>query len=215
MSKVTISAYQRGLIALAFFAYLLPWSVNSNASMTHTAFDLAEWTSLHPQAHDNLLLIPLSLRVLPMLYVAFLATIPTPSRWLKWLQVSFAVVVSLGLLPPLEFFISGFADVNHRQQLVLATMTLMICPLFLLNRQQLFRWQSGLRLALIIAIAFAALIGLVTSRSLIEGFQLVPTIGAGGVATLIFVVCLGTIEVFKTNEASADRMPRNLSIGEV
>ena len=59
---------------LLLIAYALPWMMTPTiAGLTNGAYDLAEWTSIHPAVRaDPLLLTPLLLR-LPLVGIAWLA----------------------------------------------------------------------------------------------------------------------------------------------
>jgi len=66
------------LLLLGLLGYLLPWAVASSAPMTLNAYDLAEWTSLHPAQRQTTppLLAPLRLRAqLAILSLAFALTV--------------------------------------------------------------------------------------------------------------------------------------------
>ena len=61
-------------LLLALIAYSLPWVVGPGAALTLNAYDLAEWTSLHPAVRTAALPFALTfgLRLLPLLvYMAF------------------------------------------------------------------------------------------------------------------------------------------------
>ncbi|MCY4069975.1 MAG: hypothetical protein OXG60_01615 [Chloroflexi bacterium] len=114
------------LLLLALAGYLLPWVTAPNSAMTLNAFDLAEWTSLHPlqQQVTPPLIVPLLLRVqLPIL--AILITLWSTSRNKRFLAFLFLALLSVSQLPPLEF-LNNVADPNYRQLLFLAIATILL-----------------------------------------------------------------------------------------
>ncbi|MDE2859272.1 MAG: hypothetical protein OXN94_15610 [Chloroflexota bacterium] len=114
------------LLLLALAGYLLPWVTAPNAAMTLNAFDLAEWTSLHPwqQQATPPLIAPLLLRA-QLSILAALITLWSTSRKERFLAFLFVALLSVSLLPPLEF-LSNVADPNYRQLLFLAIVTILL-----------------------------------------------------------------------------------------
>ncbi len=109
------------LLSLALLGYALPWAVTSSAPMTLNAFDLAEWTSLHPaQRHtEPPLLAPLLLRAQLVILTLTLA-LAASGRWITALVV---LLLALAQLPPFEY-VYDFANLNYRQQFGLALFSL-------------------------------------------------------------------------------------------
>ena len=170
-------------LTLVLVGYLLPWVLTSASSLSMGAYDLAEWSSLHPIVKQTapFLWITLALRiplaVLAILLVIYLAkTLHLPSIALVCLFVS-----AIALLPPLEFFTTFRDDPNYRQQLFLALFTVVIGTIAVFGKPK--------SLNLILAITLSALgvlasaIGLYQAQILIEGFGLPYSIGFGGVIT--------------------------------
>lgn len=109
------------LLLLGLLGYLLPWAVATSAPMTLNAFDLAEWTSLHPAQRQTTppLSAPLLLRAqLAIISLAFALSI---SR--TWIAAAAIVVLALAQLPPVEY-VYDIANLNYRQQFVLALFSL-------------------------------------------------------------------------------------------
>ncbi len=109
------------LLTLALLGYVLPWAVTSSAPMTLNAYDLAEWTSLHPaQRHtEPPLLAPLLLRAQLVILTLSLA-LAASGRWTTALVV---LLLALAQLPPFEY-VYDFANLNYRQQFGLALFSL-------------------------------------------------------------------------------------------
>ncbi len=114
------------LLLLALAGYLLPWVIAPNAAMTLNAFDLAEWTSLHPMQQQAMppLITPLLLRAqLPIL--AAIITLWSVRRKARFLVLLFVVLLAVAQVPPLEF-LQNSADPNYRQQSALAIATIIL-----------------------------------------------------------------------------------------
>ena len=109
------------VIALMLVFYAFPWVVNPAASLSPNAYDLAEWTSLHPavRAETPMLLTSLLLR-LPLACLALLIAFRARRNWFSVIVV---LLIGLALLPPLEF-IKTLGDPNYDQQAALAAITL-------------------------------------------------------------------------------------------
>ncbi len=114
------------ILLLALAGYLLPWVTAPNAAMTLNAFDLAEWTSLHPlqQGATPPLIVPLLLRA-QLSILAALVMLWSTSRNERFLAFLFVVLLSVSQLPPLEF-LNNVADPNYRQLLFLAIATILL-----------------------------------------------------------------------------------------
>jgi hypothetical protein len=164
------------LIALMVAFYALPWVVNPGASLTASAYDLAEWTSLHPAVRGAPLplLTPFALR-LPLALIAPLIAFGDGRRRLRLLGV---VVIVLALLPPPEF-LTQTSDANFRQQLALALLA-GIGGVIGVSRA-LRRWHDALNVTIAAIGVIATVAGAVHALSLMRGFGLPTAIGAGAV----------------------------------
>ena len=112
-----------GLLLLALLGYILPWIVAPTAAMTLNAFDLAEWTSLHPMQRQASvpILVPLLLRMqLPI--IGILIVLVTKGSRVKLIGILAVALMSLAQLPPPEF-LRNTADPNYQQQFALAALT--------------------------------------------------------------------------------------------
>lgn len=108
------------LLLMALAGYLLPWIVAPSSSMSLNAFDLAEWTSLHPLQHSAAipLLVPLQLRLHLLILMAIFALIS--KDLLPGAVVAAAILLAaIAQLPPPEF-IEQLSNANYRQQFALA-----------------------------------------------------------------------------------------------
>ena len=160
------------------------------SSLNLGAYDLAEWSSLHPIVRQTtpFLWTSLALRVpLAILGVLLAAYISKTFH-----RTSFAIVclliTAIALLPPLEFFTIYRDDPNYRQQFILALLTLIIgLPV------QIWESERPARLILIALCILGVLsssTGLYQAQNLLQGFDLHPAIGSGGVVTCIALAAL-------------------------
>lgn len=188
-------------LAAAAICYFLPWITHGYASMTFGGYDLAEWTSLHPAVRfvEPALQTTLWLRLPPVFMLgALMFSIAVPrfsSRW--WFLIFVVLIISAALLPPFEFIIPR-DDPNYRQQTFVAGAALIIGMAGLIPWSR--RIQQGIVLALCAAAILSALIGLSNSIALMQGFELSPQIGVGGVG---FVIALGAAAVISLRRLTA------------
>lgn len=125
------------IVLFAIASYFLPWfSVNNITALTMNAYDLAEWSSLHPSTPNGppALLISLLLRI-PLGCLLAICTIVLKNI-IKCSSFHFFAIMLLvgGLLPPLDFFGSAVNDPNYGQQFVIAVCLLLIAVLFTVER---------------------------------------------------------------------------------
>mgnify|MGYP005836978137 CR=1 FL=1 len=139
--------------ALAALGCYLPWVEHPAAALAPNAFDLAEWTSLHPAVRGGSppLLLTLLLRA-PFALAGVGIALAAPWGWLPGL------VVALTLLPPMEFFRGAWGDPNFRQgfALTLATGALVLLALPARRLLARVRWALPMLPALL---GIAAIIG--------------------------------------------------------
>ncbi len=116
---------QMWLLAPGLLALFLPWSNGTNAAVVLNAWDLAEWSSLHPLSRnaDPALAVSFGLRALPLFLLAL-------TLWRAGLPIllraALAALVAVALLPPPQYFFTDLADPNYRQQLLLSIAALLI-----------------------------------------------------------------------------------------
>lgn len=174
--------------ALMLIGYSLPWLQGPGVSLSPNAYDLAEWSSLHPaaRAESPALLTALLLR-LPLaciaLMLAFSAPPDTPGRLMFGLG---ALLLAAALLPPLEF-VRAPDDLNYRQQFMLAVVALIGSLVGLSG--VLRRWGRVIAVLALVTGAAASAVGLARGYALFTELQIEVTIGTGGVLlTLLFVL---------------------------
>lgn len=111
------------LLILGLAGYLLPWIVAPTAPLTLNAYDLAEWTTLHPNQRGTPLAVPLLLRLqLPI--IAMLTALFACGRRIKPLAALMIALLALAQFPPLEFVTIARHDSNYQQQFLLAAISL-------------------------------------------------------------------------------------------
>lgn len=168
-----------GLAGLLF--YSLPWVVNTGASLTLTAYDLAEWTSLYPQVRfgEPALWQPFFLRFSPALLtwivVAGLNSQRGSGVW--WAALGGVGLMSVALLPPVEF-VFNTGDPNYRQQFLIAVLTL-VAGVALLALPISLRIRRVMVVVGIVALIVVSLAGWHSSVELLRGLQLSAEVGAG------------------------------------
>ena len=112
-------------LALGLLALFLPWLNDANAALVLNAWDLAEWSSLHPLSRnaDLSLVVSFGLRALPLFLLALIlwrAGLP------NLLRATLSLLVAVALLPPPHFFLTNLSDPNYRQQLMMSATVLII-----------------------------------------------------------------------------------------
>lgn len=144
------------MLMVAFAGYLLPWMVAPSASMTLNAFDLAEWTSLHPQQQTATipLLVPLLLR-LHLLILAVAFALVSRAFLPQSLVAAIVVLLAAAQLPPLEF-VSELGNANYRQQFAFAVISLML-PLLLAHLSGIKRIPRLIMVAALLGLVMALL----------------------------------------------------------
>ena len=166
------------LILLAIVMYILPWVINPGTSLTFGAYDLAEWTSLHPDVRNSDMLTALWLRV-PLvcltLIVAFNSKATFSIHW--WLSTALAGLLILTALPPFEFLTEARNDPNYQQQFVLFLLAAIGSLMGLSGAARRFHPS---------VVMFAAIMGIITgsmgvmqARNLMIGFSMPVALGWG------------------------------------
>lgn len=180
--------YLAVLLAIALLAYCLPWLHNAGVSLSLNAYDLAEWTTLHPsvRAANPSLITSLLLRLpLPCLGLAIAFGNITRSRIVKIILLG---LLSLALFPPLEFFTSARNDPNYQQLFALALITFitgLVVPVFTSPKQ-----KHIIVIVLMIVGLIAALVGTLQANSLMETFKLPAQLGLGIVLIVLTYIAL-------------------------
>jgi len=174
------------LTAAALILYFVPWVDGGSTSLTFGAYDLAEWTSLHPAVRfvEPSLVMTLLLRLVPALLVIGLAAWASLRRGsvLWWLSGLTVLAAAGGLLPPFEF-IANTGDPNYRQQFIVALVALiggLAAWSGLIGRHS--RWIT---LAAAVGALLCAAIGLAQALTLFEGFRLHTAVRVGGPGVIL------------------------------
>jgi len=181
-------------LAFALIGYYLPWVYHRAAGLTFNAYDLAEWVSLSPEARGGglPLLIPFLLRFALVgiaLMCGIRAAISNHSVS-RGLYMLLALVLTLNLLPPVDFFKGASDDPNYRQQFILAIGTLISLGVMVFVRRRVpatARWNL---IALIISFVAGAcaLAGNLLGLYVVQSLKLDETLGSG---MLLYVACMG------------------------
>lgn len=195
---------------LLLLAYVSPWVYSPVASLSPGAYDLAEWTSLHPAVRASWppLLTTLLLRLPLACSAILLAFTPVRSAWARASVLALLGLLVLAQLPPVEFFLSDGvrADRNYQQQFALAVLTLVGGGIALILPPRPRRWQAYVVAWLALVGGIAALVGLLRGLALLRAYALPVQMGAGGV---IFAILLGGVAllalVSQANGRAADQ----------
>lgn len=185
------------LVAGLLVAYGLPWTISYSAGLSMNAYDLAEWSSLHPdvRAASPPFLTTLFLR-LPLMCIAVLIGWLTPRlpRGLPRTMGGLAVgLIAVALLPPFEFLTVARDDANYRQQFMLALLAFFGGGLGLTGwLKPLSRWTLVV-VGLLSAAVSAA--GINHVYGLLQGFDLPIWIGIGAPLSIGFALILAANEV--------------------
>lgn len=177
-------------LALALACTYAPWYTHSTAAFTLNAFDLAEWTSLHPavRASSPALLTSFLLRAPQLALIAVLALLangPGDAR-ARWLLRAAALLIALRFVPPREFFGSAASDPNFRQMMLLAVLGVGGVMAAILAEKLAPRWQGLLvAVALVLGIG-AGWWGLARAHTLLDNFEIAVSVGAGAVGYTAF-----------------------------
>lgn len=191
--------------ALMLIGYSLPWLQGPGVSLSPNAYDLAEWSSLHPaaRAESPALLTALLLR-LPLACIALMLSFSAPADTRGRLICGLgALLLAAALLPPLEF-VRAFDDLNYRQQFMLAAVALIGSLIGLSG--VLRRWSRVVAVLALVIGAAASAAGLARGYALFTAIQIEVTIGAGGVLlTLLFG--LAALVVMAAGHGQQTRQP--------
>jgi hypothetical protein len=197
MRRLNSSALLPLLIALALIGYCLPWMITPASSLSLGAYDLAEWSSLHPLVRQTVpflwttLALRIPLAILGILLAAYIRKISD--------QIPIAILclllTAIALLPPLEFFTIYRDDPNYRQQFTLASFALIIGILATIAKPK--RLQLALRIALSLLGVIACVAGLYQAQSLLQGFDLPTAIGYGGMITSVAFAAVAYLYITK------------------
>ncbi len=185
------------LFALALIGYLSPWLSTPASSLSLGAYDLAEWSSLHPVVRQTtpFLWTALALRIPLAVLGILLAAYVGKALHRRPIAIICLLVAAIALLPPLEFFTTFRDDPNYRQQFMLAILTLVIGILTAIGQPK--RLQIRILAALSIVGALSSIIGLYQAQNLIQGYDLPTTAGSGGILTSVALAVVAVLNITK------------------
>lgn len=192
---------------LAVLGYILPWGWHPAASLSPGAYDLAEWTTLHPAARSSFppllpsLLLRASLGVLAMLFA--LDVVEQNRALLRGAASLAALTLALSLFPPVEFFTIARGDPNYQQQFALGLLTLLLV-VGLLGRGGRFSWTARLAMVLVLSLGGigCSLLGAWHAVTLFHSMGVSLSVGAGSV---LFAGALGIIALVSVWGLRQDR----------
>jgi hypothetical protein len=152
-------------LVLATVCYYLPWYTHDTAGFTTNAFDLAEWTSLHPAVRSSS----------PPMLTSFLLRDPRA----RWVWRGFALLLALRFFPPSDFFTSATADPNYRQMMLLTGLGFGFVFAAILLARAPARWLDGLLIVTLVCGALAGWWGLSRAGVLLDNFEIDVSTGPG------------------------------------
>ncbi len=185
MRRLNLAILIPFLLVLGVSGYLLPWVITPAQSLSMGAYDLAEWTSLHPVVRQTLpflwttLALRVPLAILGILLAAYIAS----TLHQKALGLLITLITAITLLPPLEFFTVYRSDPNYLQQFFLALVTFLMGIMLIMWRNKPL--QHVLPIVLSLLGCLSAAIGLYRGYMLMKGFDLPTSVGYGGLITVI------------------------------
>lgn len=185
---------------LYLIMYSLPWISNPGRSLSLGAYDLAEWSSLHPtvKATTPPLLTCFLIRF-PLVGLAWIVgfhskDLITKPMLLPLVHTITVVLIAISLLPPLEFFTIASGDPNYQQQFVLAIAASIGGVIGLSGLLKAL--QPIILPAIILTIVLTSVLGLSQSLRLMLDFQLPSKVGIGGAGLISLCVIFSLFQVF-------------------
>lgn len=189
------------LIGLGVIAYNLSWLTSTGAGLTFGAYDLAEWVSLHPAVRAAPLMAESAVLRLPIALLALVAAFRAQHMF-SWSGL-FVVTTAVTLLPPLDF-LTQTNDLNYRQQLLIAFMTLLGGGFGLSGLLSKWRQVFGAVAALLGAII--SLSGWSAAHQLLLQFEVPALLGTGAPLMIaVFLIAAGWFFWDQTNHLSTGR----------
>lgn len=191
-----IALFEIGFVLLAVIGTYLPWTWwKGGAAFSVNLYDLAEWVSLVPRVRfgEPPLVAPGVLRLVPALVAIMLGVSAASAqrRWLRWLLRALALLLCVGLLPPIEFLRGQLGDPNYRQQAVIAILS-GLCVLALL-----FRSLKVVALLAALLALMCGVVGFTQSRDIFATLKTQILIGPGLVLTLTSLVFYSSVLIIR------------------
>ena len=170
-------------ILAGLVCYYLPWYTHITAGFTMHAFDLAEWSSLHPAVRSESpeLWTSLLLRLPQVALLAGLVLVTNGLRdaRMRWLWRAIAVLFALRLLPPTDFFSGASQDPNYRQMMLLSAVAVGLMGGALLLYRLPAKWQMTTLAGVLLAGLLAGWMGLSRTQTLLDNFAIDVQLGPG------------------------------------
>lgn len=171
------------VLAVGVVCYYLPWFTHKTAGFTMNAFDLAEWSSLHPAVRSEAppLLTSFLLRAPQVALVAALAVASSrldDVRY-RWMVRLMAALLALRLVPPTDFFTGTTADPNYRQMAWMTALGLILAAAVVPLHRIVRRWHDGLLAAVLLGGILAGWWGLSRAYTLLDNFEIDVQTGPG------------------------------------
>lgn len=193
--------------------YHAPWFAHESAGFTMHAYDLAEWSSLHPAVRSSspAMLTSFLLRA-PLFAVVF--GLALAANWfvdarVRWTVRAVELIVALRFVPPKEFFTAASDDPNYRQMALLAALSVIaILAAFGVGRLR-ERAQTGILGAAIIASIVAGWWGLSRAGELLRNFEIDVHSGMGIVTYTVIAAAAVIVHVWLASRQRM-RLPRDV-----
>lgn len=180
-------------IGFTLIAYILPWIVTPTAPLTLGAYDLAEWTSLHPSQPSTSppLIVAFALRVQLVIIAIIIALIANQHSEQLFSSV-LIIILAIAQLPPFEF-ISALDNINYQQQFIFASLSL-IAGLILTF------WKPSQFIPIIITTltvigGILAIVGINEAQNLYRLSFEQPSMGVGVIIFLISYMLIGVVTI--------------------
>ncbi len=197
-----MNRYTTLLAALLLTGYGLPWvTVPTIGGFTNSAYDLAEWVSIHPAIRsDPFLVTPLLLR-LPLVAMAVYIAVSSERRSTIWARLIGVALIGIALLPPWEFFSGAFGDTNYQQSFLLgvSALTLGMAGLYVAGHRN-SRLTLAARVGSLILGVAAGAIGLSSALPVLQSLGLGVQPGFG-------VMMYGAVNVLAIGNAIRTQSP--------
>ncbi len=175
---MNISILRLLLIIIALIGCAFAWTSAAPAALTLNAYDLAEWTSLHPAVRGGSPpLLTTGLLRLPLLCLIGLLAWNAPPRGIsRSIVLILAALISVGMLPPLEI-LTDFTNANYRQQLLWSLLGLTITSAAFSRIGTTIYPLLSLAASLLMLIC--SIVGIQQALDLIRGFAINANLGLG------------------------------------
>jgi hypothetical protein len=185
-------------LALGMVAYYLPWFTHKTAGFTMNAFDLAEWTSLHPavRSESPAMLTSFLLRAPQVALVMALAIaasrLDDPRS--RWIMRAMAMLLALRFVPPTDFLGSAQDDPNYRQMALMTVIGLASVVAVVPLHRTVRRWHDVLLGGVLLIGTAAGWWGLSRAKTLLDNFEIGVSTGPGVILfSVITVIVLGAL----------------------